>query len=101
MIFLNSVFHESIVPMPKSNPQKYFRKCFRFCGDIHKKFFFIAISGIQNPEVAQPPGIVTQRLHTLRSMIPGGFATSGYCNLDILQHPGNNTQKLLEKNLHE
>jgi len=40
MRFLNSgIFHKPIVPIPLSNILKYFRKFFRFRGDIHENIF--------------------------------------------------------------
>ena len=52
MEFLMSGFlHEKIVPGPYSSILKYFRKCFRFCEDIHEmgssKDHFFAL--IHNP----------------------------------------------------
>ena len=42
MRFSNSVFfHESTIPIPLSNPPKYFRKYFRFRGDIHENIILI------------------------------------------------------------
>ena len=49
------------------------------------------------PEVAQFTGIVTQRLYNFQVTIPGDRTISGYGYLDILQPPGNDTQKLFEK----
>ena len=96
-ILSSGFFHESKVPRPKSKPLKYFRNFLVFVEIFTKKGFFVVISAMQYPEVAKPPGIITQRLHNLRVMIPEDCATFGYPNLDILQPPGNNTRKLLEK----
>ena len=64
-------FHEWIVPRPQINIPKYFRKYFHFRGDIYEKMFFVPISGLLYPEVAQFSGIVTRKLHNLQVIIPG------------------------------
>ena len=45
-----------------------------------KKVFFVVISGIRYPEVAQPPGIISKRLHNLRVTIHGNCQKKTYTN---------------------
>ena len=62
MRFLTSgFFHESIVPGPWIHMLKYFRKYFRFRGDIHEISFFSY----------QFPGHDTRKSIDFRVLLPG------------------------------
>ena len=80
MRFSNSCFfHESKVPIGPRVILKI-ENIFIFAEIFTKKGFFRS---------------------NFRDTIPGGCTTSRYRNPDILQPLGNDTQILLEKNLHE
>ena len=99
MRFLTSgFFHESIVPGPWIHTLKYFRKYFRYRGDIHEIRFFRSdfrgtipgnqlISGYCYPEINWFPS----------NKIPGNQFISGYCDPEINLFPGNNTRKFSKK----
>ena len=75
-LLTSGFFHESIVPGPWIHMLKYFRKYFRFRGDIHKIRFFCS---------------------DFWGTLPEKQLISGYCDPEINWFPSKNTQKFSKK----
>ena len=81
------------VTIPGNCPTKQKENCYDLIEFFQESFFSnnfrvwlpggCATSGLLYPEIVQPPGIVTQKLHNLRVTIPGNRTTSGYSNPEI------------------
>ena len=89
-------FHESILPGSWIHKLIYFRKYFRFRGDILEIWCFLAIPGSRDPEIGWFPGIVTWKSIDFKVTIPGNQFISRYRDPDFrVMIPGHFLRKQL------
>ena len=85
--------HNLQVMIPGNCPTKQKENYYDFIEFFQESFFSknfrvwlprgCATSGLIYPEIVQPTGIVTLKLHNFRVTIPKNCTTSGYSNLEI------------------